>query len=103
VVKPQHEYKHILKPSVEYLEQCGKLLLDSHDMAAFLGVPLGKVQQLIYSDRIPLPVRLGLGKSYRWSILELLEWVVAGCPKRTQWIKERGWSGWTRWGQYRYF
>ena len=43
---------------------------------------------------LPLPVRLGLGKSYRWSILELAEWVEAGCPRRRKWIEMRGHSGW---------
>ncbi len=32
------EYRHVLKPSVEYLEQCGRLMLDSSDMAEFLGI-----------------------------------------------------------------
>ena len=44
-MRPQHEYKHFLKPSVEYLEQCGKLMLDTQDMAAFLGVPVTKARQ----------------------------------------------------------
>ena len=103
MVRPQHEDKQILKPSVEYLERCGKLMLDSHEMASFLRVPADKIQQLISNGRIPLPMRLGLGKCYRWSILEVLEWVEAGCPKRGDWIEQRGWSGWTRWGGCRWF
>jgi predicted DNA-binding transcriptional regulator AlpA len=99
-VRPQHEYKHVLKPSVDYLEHCGKLFLNRRDMGAFLGVSAATIQQSLSNGRIPLPMRLGLGKSYRWSVLELLEWVAADCPKRTQWTKERGWSGWTRWGRY---
>ncbi|OAI48429.1 hypothetical protein AYO44_06860 [Planctomycetaceae bacterium SCGC AG-212-F19] len=95
MVKPQHEYKNILKPSVEYLEHCGRLMLNIRDMAAFLTLPVGKVQQSINSGRIPLPVRFG--NCRRWSVLELLEWVEAGCPILTEWVKQRGGSGWTRW------
>jgi predicted DNA-binding transcriptional regulator AlpA len=90
----QIEYRNVLKPSVEYLEQCGSLMIDTRGMAEFLGVPAKVVAQLVYTDRIPLPCRLGIGKCYRWSILELLEWVEAGCPRRTQWIEMRGSSGW---------
>ena len=92
----QVEYSVILKPSVEYLQRCGKLLLDTQEMADFLRVPRVKVPRLVYTDRIPLPLRLGLGRCLRWSVLELLEWVAAGCPRRTEWIEQRGWSGWAR-------
>ena len=51
-------------------------------MAAFLGVPTSKVHQLSYNDRIPLPVKLGLGRCPRWSVFELLEWVQAGYPDK---------------------
>ena len=88
------EYRNTLQPSIAFLEQSEKLLLDSGDLAAFLGVSRAVVQQLVYTDRIPLPVRLGLGKCFRWSVLELLEWVHVGCPRRTRWIEERGRSGW---------
>jgi hypothetical protein len=88
------EYRHILKPSVEYLEKCGKLMLNTAGMAEFLSFPAKKLSHLVYTDRIPLPCRLGLGKCCRWSVLELLEWVEAGCPRRAKWIELRGSSGW---------
>ena len=84
------EYKHVLKPSVEYLERCGTLMLDTPRMAEFVGVPTKTLTQLVYTDRIPLPCRLGLGKCMRWSVLELLEWVEASCPRRGKWIEIRG-------------
>lgn len=87
------EYRHVLKPSVEYLEQCGRLMLDSSEMAEFLGISQKVLTQLASTDRIPGPCRLGLGASLRWSVLELLEWVEAGCPRRNDWIKLRGRSG----------
>ena len=95
------EYKHVLRPSIAFLEQCGKLLLDTRDLAEFLQVPKRVVQQLVYSDRIPLPMKLGWGECPRWNVIELLDWVQAGCPRRTKWIEVRGSSGWYplwRWG-----
>src|SRR5689334_22308525 len=97
-MSPKPVYKHILRPSCEFLAGCGKLLLDTGDLAAFLQVPQKTVQQLVYCDRIPLPMKLGLGNCVRWNVLELLDWVEAGCPRRTQWIEMRGHSGWyPRW------
>jgi len=90
-------YQHTLRPSVAYLETCGMHLLDSKCMAEFLGVTRKVLhQQLVYSDRIPLSVRLGLGTTLRWNVLELLKWIEAGCPRRTDWIRINGRSGWFR-------
>ena len=87
------EYKNVLRPSVEYLEQCGRLMLDSSEMAAFLGVSEKVMTQLASTDRVPGPCRLGLGTGLRWSVLELHEWIEAGCPRRDTWIKLRRRSG----------
>jgi hypothetical protein len=87
------EYKHVLKPSVEYLDRCGSLMLNTAGMAEFLDVPTKALAQLVYTDRIPIPCRLGLGKCRRWSVMELLEWVEAGCPRLQKWIEMRGSSG----------
>jgi len=76
------EYKHVLKPSIAYLERCGSLMLDSAGMAEFLGVPAKALAQVITTDRLPLRCRMGYGRCQRWSVLRLLEWVEAGCPGR---------------------
>jgi hypothetical protein len=73
------EYQHILKPSVAYLESCGCFLLDTRDMAEFLGIPAKAVQQMAWTGRIPIPIRLGA--VMRWNIIRLLEWVESGCPR----------------------
>lgn len=86
--------KHVLRPSVRFLRESGKLVLTTADMAEFLQVPRATVQQLVYSDRIPLPMHLGLGKILRWNVFELLQWIEADCPRRRVWIKMRGTSGW---------
>jgi predicted DNA-binding transcriptional regulator AlpA len=88
------KYRNVLRPSVEFLATNGKLMLDTKDMADFLGVPRRAFKFLVYTDRVPLPVRLGFGKCFRWSVLEVLEWVEAGCPRRRAWIAMRGRSGW---------
>ena len=89
-------YKYVLKPSVEYLERLDVLMLRTKEMAEFLGVPVKAITSLVGQDRIPLPMKLGIGHCYRWSAFELVEWVQAGCPRRTQWIQMRGRSGWYR-------
>ena len=87
------EYRHVLKPSIDYLEKCGVLLLDTRQMAEFLNIPYKAVQQLASTDRIPRPMKLGFGSGLRWNIVELLDWVEAGCPRRGEWIKMRGSRG----------
>jgi hypothetical protein len=32
------EYKVVVKPSVDYLERCGTLMLDTRGMASFFGI-----------------------------------------------------------------
>jgi predicted DNA-binding transcriptional regulator AlpA len=96
-------YKHDIRPNITFLQECGKLLLDTKDLAQFLQLPLPIVQRLVSSNRIPLPLHLGLGKLARWSVFELLEWTEAGCPIRSRWIELRGTSGWFpeyRWGKW---
>lgn len=88
------EYRNVLKPSVDYLGSCGKLLLGSDEMAEFLGVPRKVVMHLATTDRIPMALQLGFDKHSHWSVLELLEWVEAGCPRRGPWVemlRQRGW------------
>lgn len=90
-----------LKPCVDHLRGHDNLLLDAKEVAAFLRVEPRKIHQLVSCDRIPLPVSLGLGTCRRRSLIELLEWVEAGCPRRTDWIASRGQSGWYPWWRTR--
>jgi predicted DNA-binding transcriptional regulator AlpA len=69
-------------PSIEYLARCGTLMLDTKGVAEFLGVSRKQAARLADTGRIPRPCRLGLGSCFRWSVLRLLEWVEAGCPRR---------------------
>jgi predicted DNA-binding transcriptional regulator AlpA len=88
------EYKHGLRPNLDYLARCGKLLLDTRDLANFLQVPMKTARTLSGSNRVPQPVNLGLGKCSRWNALELLDWVATGCPQRDDWVKLRGRRRW---------
>ena len=56
--EPMREYAHVLRPSVAYLERCGRLLLDTEEMAEFLGIPAKAVQQMTWTKRLP-PVPAG--------------------------------------------
>jgi hypothetical protein len=73
------DYVHILKPSIAYLENCGRLLIDIQGMAEFLGIPAKAVQQMTWTRRIPVPMRVG--GTVRWSVISLARWVEAGCPR----------------------
>lgn len=95
-IRSQWKCTVILRPSVSCLAECGRLLLNAKGMAAFLGIPVSKVHQLAWSDRLPAPIRLGWAHCPRWSVFELLEWVAAGCPRRGEWIEHRGWSASSR-------
>ena len=100
---PPSQYKHILKPSVDYLRTCGTLVLRTQEMAEFLGVERKVAAQLVGTDRIPLPMKLGFGMCMGWNIFELIDWVEADCPGRTKWIEMRGHTGWYpewRWKLY---
>lgn len=59
------EYKNVLTPSVDYLRSVGSLFLDSAQMAAFLGLLRKVLAQLVYTDRIPSPVRSGVRSGVR--------------------------------------
>lgn len=94
------DYKIVLSPSVDRLRNAGTLFLSVPQMAEFLGLDKKTVTHLVYTDRIPQPLRLGLGQSLRWSVLELTDWVEAGCPRRNEWYeirRRRGLSSPHRW------
>ena len=74
--------RRLLRPSVGYLRNCGRYLLDAEDMAEFLQIPRAAAQQLAWTGRIPTPLTIG-GSLIRWSVLELAKWVQDGCPGRT--------------------
>ena len=56
---------------------------------ALNGIPRNAFLQLSNTDRVPRPVRLGFGNCIRWSMLELVEWIIAGCPRKRSSLETR--------------
>jgi predicted DNA-binding transcriptional regulator AlpA len=84
------EYVRVLRPSVDRLAACGKLLIGTKEMAEFLGLSRQVVIELASTDRLPTPIRLGGRGLLLWSVIDLLKWVESGCPRADQWIKISG-------------
>lgn len=89
--RPQCQPKVLPMVDAGALADERRLLIDSVTLAAMLGVAPQQVMTLRHAGRIPLPVHLG--RSVRWVVHELREWVAAGQPKARIWIKARGLSG----------
>jgi hypothetical protein len=78
-----------LTPNVDYLRECGRYMIDTEDMAGFLQIPAEALKHMVWMGRLPLPLKLGFGQTTRWNVVELLTWVVAGCPRSAEWIRMR--------------
>jgi len=62
--------------------------LSASDAAAMLGISESHFYSLHKLGRLgPLPRRMG--RTVRWSRLELLAWFDAGTPQRNKWLDER--------------
>jgi len=71
------------------VETAEKLLLSAAETARLLCISRSAFYTLLSSGRIgPLPVRLG--RSVRWRIDEIRDWVEAGCPSRDRWLALQG-------------
>jgi excisionase family DNA binding protein len=63
------------------------LLIDTRTLAKLLGVSARHVCRLLDEKAIPDPVRLG--RSLRWRLAEILEWIEADCPPEKVWAQKR--------------
>lgn len=59
------------------------LLLSAKELARLLGIHRSSVFALRNSGRLPKPVRLG--RSVRWILAEIQEWISAGTPPLAAW------------------
>lgn len=59
------------------------LLLNSKQVAKLLDISERTLWGHSHSGRIPPPIKIG--SAVRWSIIELREWVEAGCPTQEEW------------------
>jgi len=55
-----------------------KTLLNAEEVAAMLGVSERTLWRLLSAGRVPKPVRFG--RSTRWRLADIEEWINRGCP-----------------------
>jgi predicted DNA-binding transcriptional regulator AlpA len=60
-----------------------RLALPAADVAKLLGISQRHLHNLNATGRLPRPIRLG--RSTRWRVDELRDWLNAGCPARDKW------------------
>lgn len=74
--------KTIQAPQIE------PLMVDIVGVARLLGISRRHAQALDSSGRLgPTPIKLG--RSARWDVASIREWVAAGCPIRAKWVTMR--------------
>lgn len=67
--------------------KCDRLVLAAPEVAELLGISERHLWSLHAAGRIPRPV--ALGRSRRWVIDEIREWLTAGSPARDKWEASR--------------
>jgi excisionase family DNA binding protein len=55
-----------------------RLLIDTREVAALLGVSVRHVATMTKAGRVPPPIRIG--DTVRWSRERLTQWIADGCP-----------------------
>jgi excisionase family DNA binding protein len=77
------------------VETSDKLLLSAAEAASTLGISRSAFYSLLSSGRIG-PVGIRLGRSVRWSIEEIKDWLLArdtrtgSLPNRERWLAMKG-------------
>ena len=70
-------------------DKTDSLMLSAESSADLIGVGRTLFRSMHSSGRLgPLPVKFG--RRILWSRKELENWVTAGCPNRSKWIKMKG-------------
>ena len=62
--------------------------LTAKQLSERLGISLRHVRRLDSTGKLPTPFRLG--RSVRWSVAEIDNWVGAGAPDRQKWNQMKG-------------
>ncbi len=60
-----------------------QLLLSATDAAHCLGISRTLFYELMNRGQLPRPIRFG--KRLLWSVMELKQWITAGCPTGDKW------------------
>ena len=63
------------------------LLIDIASLAVLLSRSVAALERDQAADRLPRALKLG--RSKRWRLQEVVEWVSAGCPDRRTWEARR--------------
>lgn len=66
----------------------GQGMIDSKSLAVFLDISHRSVYTLVGEGAIPGPIELA-GRIKRWSVEEILAWVMNGCPRAEHWKRKR--------------
>ena len=64
------------------------LAFSAQQLADRLGVSLRHIRRLDSSQKIPRPIRLG--RSCRWTVAEIENWMAAEAPDRERWEMLKG-------------
>lgn len=67
------------------------LAVSARQLGAMLGLSVRNIRALDASGKLPKPVRIG-GRSVRWPVDEIRDWLAAGAPDRATWetLKNNG-------------
>jgi excisionase family DNA binding protein len=57
------------------------LLVRADEVARMMGVSERTLWRLLSAGKIPQPVRIG--RSTRWRLAEIREWIAGGCPQES--------------------
>ena len=63
--------------------QANPLLVDAKEAARLLSISKSTLYSCLSAGMLPKPIRFG--RSVRWSLEELRNWVRAGCPPTERW------------------
>lgn len=63
------------------------LAITAEELAELLGISKRHLWSLNAKAKLPRPVRLG--RSVRWSLPEVRDWLAAGAPDREAWERSR--------------
>jgi predicted DNA-binding transcriptional regulator AlpA len=66
-------------------------LISAKRAAAFCGVSTSSWYRCLSAGKVPAPVKLN-GRTL-WRLLELRDWIAAGCPSRQRWEHVRAAAG----------
>ncbi len=77
-----------LKTQTNVRSQSNPLAFSAQQLADRLGVSLRHLRRCDSAGKLPRPIRLG--RSVRWPVAEIEQWMAAGAPDRRTWEALKG-------------